>query len=823
MLKYILISFLFILTTFSGFSQRPGGGNRGPRPMATLTGTVVDSQTQTPLEFATITLFSMRDSSIAGGIITDETGKFVLKTKAGRYYAKIEFIGYKPTAIEEIRLGRNNLNADLGTIQLSGDAEVLDEVEVVGEKSTFTMSLDKRVFNVGKDLTGSGANAAEILDNVPSVTVDVEGNVELRGSGNVRVLINGKPSGIVGIGDTRGLQNLAGGVIDRIEVITNPSARYDAEGMAGIINIVLKEERKGGLNGSFDFSLGYPELIGGAINMNYRKDKLNFFATYGLRYNERPGGGELFQEATRDGVTFLTDQTRDFDRSSLSHNIRFGSDYFFTEKSILTFAFNYKISDDENNNSLIYNDFIGDLSNPIGINDRSEIEGEDEESLEYELTYRKTFDKKGQKFTANFNYQDNNEEESSDFVEKLLNPDGTPKGVPDIIQLSQNDEGEKRAILSADYIHPFGEHGKFEVGLRGSIREIRNDFLVQQETEDGFEIVNNLSNNFIYDEGVYAAYAIYGNKIGRFSYQAGLRNEFTDIETLLINTGESNPRSYNNLFPSGFLGYQLSKTANIQVSYSRRIRRPRFWDLNPFFTFSDSRNFFSGNPNLDPEFTNSYEIGYMQFFTKGSIGSSLYYRHTTDVITRILKADSLGGTIRQPENLSTEDNYGLEVNGSYEPMKALKLNANINLYRSITEGMVDEQDFSADAFSVQGRFSSKITFAKGFDGQFTYNFRGPRMTTQGRRLAVHSLNIGLAKDVFKGKGTLALSVRDVFNSRKRRSIIDEPDFFQESEFQWRERQTTLSLNYRLNQKKKRGRNRGGARNGGGDGGDGGEF
>ena len=404
----------------------------------------------------------------------------------------------------------------------------------------------------------------------------------------------------------------------------------------------------------------------------------------------------------------------------------------------------------------------------------------------------------------------------------MLNPDGSLKGDPDIIQFSENAEGERRAILSMDYTHPFGKDGKFEVGLRGSLREIKNDFLVQQETDDGLVVVNGLSNNFIYDEGVYAVYAIYGNKVGRFSYQAGLRNEYSDVKTLLVTTGERNPRDYNNLFPSGFLGYELSETASVQASYSRRIRRPRFWDLNPFFTFSDSRNFFSGNPNLNPEFTDSYEIGFMKNFNKGSINSSIYYRHTTDVITRIITADATGGTIRRPENLATEDNFGLEVNGSYEPIKALRFNANANFFRSITEGMSNGQDLSADAYSVRGRFSSKITFAKGFDGQFTYSFRGPRNTTQGRSLAIHSLNIGLARDILKGNGTLSLSIRDVFNSRKRRSIIDQPDFFQESEFQWRQRQTTLSLNYRLNQKKKRGRGRN--RSGAGGGGDeGGEF
>jgi len=785
--------------------DRPGGGRSEGQPKATITGQVIEKSSQSPLEFATITILSKRDSSIAGGIVTDTEGKFLVEVRPGRYFAQVEFIGYKPFVIENIEMSRTNRNPDLGIIELSGDAEMLDEVEVVAEKSTFSMSLDKKVFNVGKDLTSNGANAAEILDNVPSVTVDIEGNVELRGSGNVRVLINGKPSGMVGVGDTDGLRNLAGNMIERIEVITNPSARYDAEGMSGIINIILKTERAGGLNGSFDLTVGYPHLYGAAVNLNYRKDKLNFFTSYGLRYSSNPGGGDLFQSATRNGETFITDQTREFNRSGLSHNFRFGSDYFFNEKSILTLAFNYRISNDNNNNGVIYRDFIGSLDNPIGINDRSEVEDEEDSRLEYEMTFRKDFNKKGQQLIINLNYQDNKETENSDFVEKLLNPDGSPKGIPDIIQKSQNAEGEQRFILSTDYIHPIGPEGKFEVGLRGSQRRIDNDFLVEQEGDNGLEVVNGLSNNFIYDEGVFAVYAIYGNKVGRFSYQIGVRNEYSDIKTRLINTGQENPRNYNNIFPSGHLGYELSKTDALQISYSRRVRRPRFRDLNPFFTFSDSRNFFSGNPNLNPEFTDSYELGYMKYFGKGSLGSSIYYRHTTDVITRLITADDMGGTIRRPENLATEDNFGFEFNGSYEPTKKIRFNTNLNFFRSITEGESMGQDFSADTYSWNARTSSRMTIFKSVDVQLTYNFRGPRITTQGSRKAVHSVNLGLAKDILKGNGTLALSVRDVFNSRRRRSIIDEPDFFQESEFQWRSRQLSLSLNYRLNQKKKRAR------------------
>lgn len=815
--------FLLILTGIYSIAtaQRPQGrgGARGGGAPKLIKGTIVDFNSQQPLEFATFTLFSKRDSSVVGGNITDDKGKFSLQTRGGRFYAKVEFIGYQPLVIDTIRLGPKKPVLDLGVIQLEPDAEVLEQVEVVGEKSQFQMSLDKRVFNPGKDLTSGGANAAEVLDNVPSVTVDVEGNVELRGSGNVRILVNGKPSGLIGLGDSDGLRNIAGSAIERIEVITNPSARYDAEGMAGIINIVLKKDVKQGLNGSFDFTVGYPELYGTAINLNYRKEKFNFFTTYGIRYRTGPGGGKTYQENRTDLGTEITDLVRDIDRQGLSNTIRFGADYYFNEKSILTTAFNYRISDEENRNSIVYSDFLNDLNNPTGIDDRSEIEQEDEKSLEYELTYTKDFDRKGHNLKLNFSYQDNNETEGSDFIERILNPDKTPTGEPDIIQRSNNAEGEKRGILSADYVQPIGAEGKFELGLRGSLREIKNDFLVEQENDNTWEVVNGLSNNFIYDEGVYAAYAIYGNKINKFSYQVGLRSEYSDVKTELVTTDSINDRSYNNLFPSGHIGYEITENDALQISYSRRIRRPRFWDLNPFFTFSDSRNFFSGNPNLNPEFTDAYEIGYMKFFKKGSFGTSLYYRHTKDVITRLLFVDADGNTIRRPENLATQDNYGLEFNGSYQPSRKIRINANANFFRSVTDGEANGIDLYAETFAVTGRASSKITLPKNIDLQLTYNFRGPRKTTQGSRKAIHSLNIGMGKDIFKGKGTLTFSVRDVFNSRKRRSITESETFFQESEFQWRQRQISMTLNYRLNQKKKRGR---GGNRGGRDGGDG-EF
>lgn len=820
------IIILTLITSFSLAAQAPAGvpGSAGaPAQKFAITGKVVDASLKTPLEFATITIFNSADSSMVNGGITDAGGTFVIDARPGKYYAHVEFISFSKKTVNGIIVSRDNPVAELGTIALESDAELLQEIEVRAEKSQMQLSLDKKVFNVGKDLANSGGTASDVLNNVPSVTVDVEGNVELRGSGGVRILIDGKPSGLVGISNTNGLRQIPANMIDRIEVITNPSARYEAEGMAGIINIILKKDRSQGLNGSFDLTLGNPSEYGVALNMNYRKDRFNFFTNYGLRYRKGPGEGNQYQEFFRNDTTFITDQTSRRQRGGLSNSVRFGADYFFNEKNILTTAFNFRYSDDDNFNKITYRDYIFDLSNPTGVTFRTDDEIEKEPNLEYSLTYRKNFDRQGHEFTADVRIQDNVEEENSEFIEESFTPDGLVKTGPDLHQRSGNKEVQKNLIVQLDYVQPFSQDGKFEAGLRSGIRDIQNDFLVEQETgDDIWTPLAGLSNNFIYEENIYAAYGIVGNKFGKFNWQAGLRGEYSDVLTELVQTDSVNARKYANLFPSVFLGYEFSEENSLQVSYSRRIRRPGFWELNPFFTYSDARNFWSGNPNLNPEFTNSYEVGYLQYFTKGSLTSSVYYRHTTDVIERIRIQLSDTSSFTQPVNLATSDDYGVELTWSYDPVKNWRLNGNVNMFRSITEGTYEGQVFSADTYSWFGRLSSRVTLWKKIDFQVNFNYRAPRKTTQGRSFAMWHVDPAASMDLLNGNGTLTLSVRDLFNTRRRRYETRGENFFTAGDWQWRARQTTLTFSYRLNQNNQRGRS--GGRDGGNyDGGGDGEF
>ena len=804
---------LFLILPFLLFAQPSdqGRGRVAANPPSLIKGKVVDAETKAPLEFATVTLLNLADSSMVTGVITDIDGNFSLEARSGQYFIQVEFIGFQPLTVENVALEKGKRLLDLGNLSLSVEANILDEIEVRAEKSTMQLSLDKKVFNVGKDLANQGGTAADVLDNVPSVTVDVEGNVELRGAGGVRILVDGKPSGLIGISNTDGLRNLPANMIDKIEVVTNPSARYEAEGMSGIINIVLKKERKKGLNGSIDLNAGHPRNHGAALNMNYRSGRFNWFTNYAIRYRQGPGWGNIYQEFYEDGETFITDTRSRRTRGGLSNSIRFGADYFFNEKNILTTAFNYRYSDDNNFNRIHYRDYLNALSNQVRFTERTDDEVEKEPNLEYSLTYKKLFTRKGHELNFDFRYQDEEESENSDFIEQYFQADETtPLGKPDLRQLSQNVEGNRNIILQLDYVHPFSEEGKLEAGLRSGIRDITNDFMVEQIQDDQWVTLDNFTNNLLYDEDIHAAYVSAGNKFGKTSIQAGLRAEYSDVQTELVQTNEINPRDYFNLFPSIFLGYEINEKNTFQVSYSRRIRRPGFWELNPFLTFSNPRHIWGGNPDLNPEYTNSYEVSFLKYFEKGSVTSSVYYRHTDDVIQRIREVTSDTTSTTRPRNLSVRDDYGFEFTFAFDPTKNWRINGNANLFRSQIEGEHEGQNFDADALTMSGRLSTRVTFFKKLDVQVNFNYRAPRENPQGRSKAIWNVDPAASIDVLKGKGTLTLSVRDLFNTRRRRYIFEGENFYVEGDWRWRARQTTLTFNYRINQKKKRGggRNRG---------------
>ncbi|RVU26569.1 TonB-dependent receptor [Sandaracinomonas limnophila] len=787
---YLSISLLFCIL-FNSFSQGT--------PKGQLKGKIFEEGTQTAIPYSSIRAFAGNPSKLITGGISDEKGGFSLELPYGNYQILIESIGFEKLELKNISINADKSSQNLGNLFAKPSQKVLQEVTVKSQKASMELGLDKRTFQIGTDLANKGANAADILGNLPSIQVDGEGGVRLRGSENVRILIDGKPSTLLGTNGSSGLSSLQGNLIEKVEVITNPSARYEAEGMAGIINIVLKKNQNNGFNAAYEINTGYPENFGGTAILNYRKNKLNFFINYGLFYRRTPGRSDIYQEVySTDGSRRYLKQNNSNNVTGLVNNIRGGADYYFNDKTILTGSYIFRRTDVRRISDFHYQDYVGSLSNLFSITDRQQDEKEAEPNAEYALTFKKSFAKKGKEFSADLRYLDYWEKSDQLFTQVSKYADGSPYTANSKVQTSINDEFEHQWILQADYVNPISKDIKLETGLRTSFRDMINDYWVKEKDANGnFNYVPGLKNLFDYKENISAAYAIIGNKVNKFSYQFGIRGELTDIQTELQQTGEKNPRNYSNLFPSAHFTYSKSKDNSFQLSYSRRVRRPTYNDLSPFVTFSDNRNFFSGNPNLNPQFTESFDLGNVHYYDKGSISSSLYYRYTTGKIERIRTVDANGYSKTLPQNIADEESMGAEMTGSKNMNRIWKADLNLNFFRAKINASNINQNFTAETFSWFVRHTSRLKIAQKIDVQIRANYEAPQKTAQGRRGELAWMDFSASQDILKGNGTLTLNILDIFNSRIMRSETFGDTFYTSSNMQGRLRSYNLTFNYRF--------------------------
>jgi len=756
-----------------------------------VTGNVVDEQAIS-VPYAAISAHTLPDSTFITGTSTDEEGNFVLPLDPGKYYLDISFLSYEHLFL---KVDIEDADVNLGELVLTVESALLDEVVVQGEKSQIELQLDKKVFNVGKDLSTAGGTAADILDKVPSVNVDVEGNVALRGSGNVRILVNGKPSGLIQNGNGQSLRQLQGNLIESIEVITNPSSKYDAEGEVGILNIVLKEEKGRGVNGSVDLYVGYPHDHGAAFNMNYRKKSVNFFLSEGISYEKNPGGGTNNQYYDFPDTAYAFQRIYDQTRSDLANNFRMGADFYATDKDIITLSGLYQFAKGNNLSTTTYNDFDADDIS-TGTTKRYQDEVEVEHTVEVDLSYKKTFERKDQELSATVKFDLSQDFEDAEYDEDdLSNGEST-----DARQTSDNLEYEKTWLFQADYQHPFGKKGLIESGFKSTLRIVDNDFEVLDETSPGvWEPLEGFNNQIIYTENIYAGYLTVGEQWKGFSAKTGLRVEYSDIRTELVVTEEDNPRSYVDFFPSAFLSQKIKEKNTLQLSYSRRLSRPNFWSLLPFFQYSDTRNYFSGNPDLNPEYTHSLELGYQRYLEKGSLLTSVYYRYKTGVIKRVTYYDEDLEVQRNiPINLSNAHDVGWEFSMNYDFFDWWSANGNINVYHRNTEGSYEDIDLSSKNTSMNFKISTKFTVADKLDLQPSFRYNSPTTTGQGRIKSSYALDFAAGLKVFKGKGKLTFSFQDILDSRKWRWESSGENFEIDGDFQWRNgRRAKLSFNYRL--------------------------
>ena len=778
-----------------------------------VTGNIVEEGTNLALEYATIAFINQSGDIVNGGI-SDTKGNYSITVPAGVYTIQFEFISYKTKSLTDRSLFKNT---KLPPVSLAIDSESLDEVLIRAETTEVQIRLDKKIYNIGKDLTTSGANVGEALNNIPSVTVDIEGAISLRGNENVRVLINGKPSAIAGFGSTDALRQLPADAIERVEVITSPSARYDAEGTAGILNIILRKEKTLGLNGSFTANYGFPLQSGLTTNFNLRTDKFNIFNTSGIRYQKSPGNATYENRYFSPSVQNpMLREDRVYDRLNEGFNTNLGVEYFITDASSITAIGFFRTGKNKTVTTNNTSEFTA--ANDLALTTvRTETETEDDKSYQFSLNYVNNFNEKGHKLTVDFQYENGAETEQSLIGEVMTFPNNLRLSSEDII----NKEDQEEYLVQADYVLPLGENAQFEAGYRGTFEESTTDYVLFQEvgTSGAFVRNDSLSNIFTYNENVNAVYSQYGNKFGNFSFLLGLRLENTelkgkvDAENLITTEGtEINlnfDKNYVGLFPTVNLIYELAKDEDITLGYNRRINRPRSWYINPFPSRSSEANVFQGNPDLNPAFASAFDLGYLKRWgRKITLSTSVYYQYETDSFERVQEDTGLSTQngvpiIRTiPINLSTNSRYGFEAGLLYNPKKWLRFNGSFNFFKFVTEGTFNNVDYGNEDTSWFARGSVKITLPGNVDWQTNGSYRGPRNNSQTTSQGIFSLNLALSKDIMDDNGTLAFNVSDLLNSRKRKSFTETDTFTSNSEFQWRERQFRLTFTYRFNEKKK---------------------
>ncbi|MGQ1783500.1 MULTISPECIES: TonB-dependent receptor domain-containing protein [unclassified Saccharicrinis] len=728
-------------------------------------GVVVDNQGNKPIEFATIILKDKETGKNITGSASGEDGSFVVQSKSINFYVEVSFIGYQPVIIKDIKA--NDMGVDLGTVALLKSNNQVSEIMVRAEKSQTEFKLDKRVFNVGKDISSTGMSALEVLNNVPSVNVNIEGEISLRGSRGVQILINGKPS-VIASEESNALGTITAEMIEKIEVITNPSAKYDAEGTSGIINIVIKKDERKGLNGSISMNTGSPDNHSAGISLNRRTERFNLFSQFGIGHRELPRDKKSINSDLINNSSVYTEGTEY--RNETFYNVILGTDYHLNQYNVLTLSgnFAYEVEDQP---SLINYSLLNNGAEEAGWF-REESTDANNPKWRYELQYKKDFkDHKEHQllFSALGNFF--GKDQSSEFTNTV-----TAGSIQEDDQRTATDFKEAKYTFNLDYTKPFSEEFTMEVGGQYVLQQVSNDYEVHNWDNNIWVQDAGLTNVFEYDQnvlGLYGTAAYEGEKLG---VKLGLRLEHTDLKTLLINTNEGNDQNYGNFFPSLHTSLKLTSQFSLQAGYSRRIYRPRLWDLNPFFNIRNTYSIRAGNPNLKPEFTDSYELTSIYVLNKASLNFGVYYRYTTDAVERISVYENNVNTT-MPMNIGINHAGGIEFNGKYSPNNWLSFNGDFNYNYYNRQGEYDDTlfDFNADQWS--SKLVGKIILPAEIEVEVTGNFSSKRKTVQLVYQDDLYASLGLRKKMLKGKAVLNLGVRDVFASRKSESETNENDYY----------------------------------------------
>ncbi len=769
---------------------------------ASVSAVVIDELSGDPIGFASAALLVQGSNTYVKGMQTVDDGKVLFTEIApGAYAVRITYVGYENHLTENVVVKAGE-TVNLGKILLKPTGELLEEVVVQGAPPAMELGIDRKIFNVAESTLSVGGTATDLLANVPSLQVDMDGTVSLRGSSSVRVLINGRESALAGSDVTQFLQSLPANAVERIEVVTNPSSKYDAEGQSGIINIVLKKNTYLGFNGSANFSGGSYNNYMAGVNLNFRNNSVNYYGGYTFNRRNMVGDGVNNTELLANNS--LTNNTSESARLGLNHNVQLGVDYYLGEKTLIGLAGNLSFRGNERNEDLFYNYF----NHPQLSGSSSRFSRQDEDDFGYEvaLDVKQDFKHDGEELLANVAFGYDGEEGVNSFDQEYSVP---PSGRYERARINDTKEDGRNVNIQLDYVRPFGENHKLEAGYRTIIRRSMDYQYSQSDSTQGLMPDYRVSNDFDMTSSVHALYVNYQNKLtDKLGYQVGLRAEqaYLDTELGLLTPGLSEDErtisgqlDYFRVYPSVFLTQEFGNKNQLQLSYTRRVSRPRGWQVNPFVDVSDNLNHRQGNPNLLPEDIHSFELGYTKTWESLLITSSVYHRIVNDVTQPIIQEvdENTGVTLMQWQNISRNESTGLELISRLDISKKWDVMANVNAYHTRFRG---SEAFGVDpskGFSWNANATTNYRFIPRLSLQARFEYQAPRIMAQGKGIENYVIDAGLKLDVLNRKGSILFNARDLLNQRRFGGYTHSNGVHRYFEHRWMRRTFMLSFNYRF--------------------------
>jgi ferric enterobactin receptor len=752
-------------------AQGPARGAPGAPPPSgngEIKGTIVDEKSSAPVARASVSVRVKASGALVAGAIAGPTGTFrVQGLRPGAYAVRVTFLGFAPK-MQDVAIAPDKPIVDLGQIQLSRVATTLGEVAVVEKQDAVTIEPDRNAYRA-KDIAPAATNASQVLEATPAVTVDADGKVSLRGNENVAIQINGRPAPISGAQLGAYLKSLPAGLLDRVEVIPNPSAKYDPEGMAGIINIQLKQNVDLGVSAGLTVGAAKKDKYNASGNLGYQAGKLTTFSNLGIFSDVRDvtGINDLLRYDQADALMSSTNQGIIGNNSFKGQNFGTNVDYKLNARNVLSNGISINHRDASDDSRADYSELNGSGT----MLDRYYRPRENESkgwNVDYTSAFKRTIEPRKNEFSAEIRLNRSHDQDVTDLWRESASFSGVSNGAQIQRERDNTDAVTKSITGQTDYTRQLGST-KLESGLKSTARWLDRDFsVVKDSLGDENWVRSSLSNAFTFDEQVHAAYAVVSRPLGKIDAQAGLRAEYASRDFQLAD--KSYPYHYTSFFPSGVLNYNLTPSSQAKVSYSRRIRRPGTQELNPFPTFFDVQNVFLGNPALNPEYTDAYELGYNRSGKFGSFQLSPFYRHTTNVIRFVINTDDVVDgrdvTTISFKNLAKANSWGTDVNGSFRLGKRFSGFAGGNVFKIVTEGGSTTSVAGTDAVTWSARVNGTAEITPTFSVQAFHMYRAPMKVEGGRFSKMQFTNITFKKKVDGDNGSVSLRLSDPFNTGK---------------------------------------------------------